>query len=894
MSEIEKISSSAGLSQKYEPGEMEERVYANWIARGFFHADPASSRPRCCLTIPPPNVTGELHMGHALCYTIHDVLVRWKRMQGFTTLCLPGTDHAGIATQNVVERMLAAQGVSRHDLGRDGFIARVWEWKEKYGSTIIEQLKKLGCSFDWERERFTMDARYSDAVLEAFIHLFNKGYIYRGTRVTNWCPRCRTAISDIEADDEERASSLWHIRYPIENGYAFGTEFIVIATTRPETMLGDTAVAVHPDDPRYQALIGRHVILPLVGRRIPIIADPILVDMEFGTGALKVTPAHDFNDFEAGERSNLPRVTVIGPDGRMTEDAGGFAGMDRMDARQAIVEALEAEGLLVSVDDYTIKAPICDRCKTVLEPLLSEQWFCRMKELAAPAISAVKNGDVRFIPDRWGRVYLDWMERLRDWCVSRQLWWGHRIPVYHCASCHHAVGARQAPTSCDRCGHLTFTQDPDVLDTWFSSALWPFATLGWPERTPDLEAFYPTDCLITAPEIIYLWVARMIFSGLEFMQAKPFSDVYIYATVLDKHGDRMSKSKGNGINPLDLVSQFGADATRYGIVAQAGKAQQIRFSEDLVSQARNFCSKVWQSSRFVLTNLEKLDASEFGAHDPPAAQSLEDRWIFSRLAAVTSAVNQGLASYDLDVATRSLHEFVWNEFCDWYIELAKPRLASSDPSMAKNLRVILDTMLRLLHPFIPFLTEEIWRQLPGSGEALMVAEFPKSHPTDQDAGAEAAMASVIDLVVRIRNMRAELKVQPGLQIPVFLSALPSSDVGVKEIIQGRARCRVSVEDGRIEDTEQVRGSAISSSGGVRIRIPLEGLVDLGKERARLASEIASITREMEGLQKQLSNDQFISRAPAAIVNEKRERLSELEIRLQQAQAATDRIGVGGA
>ncbi|HET6385646.1 MAG TPA: valine--tRNA ligase [Armatimonadota bacterium] len=964
------IALSGELARQYEPGAIEAALYERWMERGYFHAEVDRDRAPYCITIPPPNVTGELHMGHGLCYTIHDVLVRWKRMQGLATLCLPGTDHAGIATQNVVERMLAEkEGLSRHDLGREAFVQRVWEWKEKYGSTIIEQMKSLGCSFDWERERFTMDAAYSEAVLEAFIHLFNEGYIYRGYRVSHWCPRCRTAISDIEVDDEEQAGSLWYFKYPIEDGYMFGTEHIVIATTRPETMLGDTAVAVHPEDPRYQSLIGRHVVLPIMGRRIPIIADPILVDPEFGTGALKVTPAHDFNDFDAGERNDLPKITVIGPDARMTEEAGPFAGMDRMDARAAVVERMNNDGLLVKIEDHTIVAPICDRCKTVLEPLLSEQWYCRMSELAAPAIGVVREKQIQFTPDRWEKVYLDWMERLRDWCISRQLWWGHRIPIYYCDSCGKVTAARRPPERCAACEGISFTQDPDVLDTWFSSSLWPFATLGWPQRTPELDYFYPTSALITASEIIYLWVARMIFMGMEFMKDIPYPDVYIYATVLDANGERMSKSKGNGINPVLLVSQYGADATRYAIVTQAGKAQQIRFvlekqcpeckdwslidaercrcgqpfPEEVewrapqVAQARLFCNKIWQASRFVMMNLGEdegprtedesqtlrlqaplLEAGRGRARGPGGAETedegpgtedesqtlrlqaplpasgrgrergLEDRWIFSRLANVTQSVNEGLAAYDLDVATRSLHEFVWSEFCDWYIELAKRRLSGGDPTIRENLRVILDTILRLLHPFMPFLSEAIWQRLPEHGATLMLAGFPEVNLEQTDLDSEQKMEQLMDLVVKIRNMRSELKVAPGLRIPVFLSNVAENLTGWMEIVENRARCNIEFETNPQEGDS--RGSAVSASGSIAIRIPLEGLVDFEKERARLSGEIASLEKEIEGLDRQLSNDQFLTRAPENVVSEKRRRRAELEERLRMAAEALQRSG----
>ena len=877
------------LPTVYDPTSVEGKWYKFWLDRNYFHADVSDSRAKYSITIPPPNVTGSLHIGHALCYAIQDVLTRWKRMQGFNTLCQPGTDHAGIATQNKVEQQLAEEGLTRHDLGREEFLKRVWAWKEKYGGQILHQFRTMGFSFDWERERFTMDEKYSDAVLESFIRLFNKGYIYRGARVINWCPRCHTAISDIEVEYVEQHSHLWYLRYPLEDG----SGYVVVATTRPETMLGDTAVAVNPNDERYNGMVGKNVKLPLTDRVIPVIADEF-VDLEFGTGAVKVTPAHDPNDFEIGLRHNLPQVVVIGPDGSMTQEAGArYEGHDRFRAREIVVEDLRAQGLIEKIDEYTHSVGTCERCHTTIEPLLSEQWFCRMKELAQPAIDVVKEGKIKFHPDRYVRIYIDWMENIRDWCISRQLWWGHRIPIYRCDDCGEYAAAKSMPEACAMCGSPNLTQDPDVLDTWFSSALWPFATLGWPEQTPELDRYYPTDVLVTAREIIYLWVARMIFSGMEYLNEIPFDEVYIYATVLNEEGKRMSKSLGTGVDPLELIDRYGADALRFALIQQTGKNQDIRFSEKRVEIIRNFANKIWNASRFVLMNLE-----DFAVPDSPLSTlhsrlRLEDRWILSRLNRTIEAVNSGFTTYDMDDAARALYEFIWDCYCDWYIELAKPRLRGTPEERAQVqavLHYVLETTLRLLHPIMPFITEEIWQALPHEGESIMMAPFPKSDSAMLDDEAEADMNDVMEAVRAVRNLRAELGASPGK--PVNLTVVAQADVRERitrnaDSLKSLARVgELTFADG-ISDSD--KGKYLSAHlPGLDLYVEVAGLIDVEKELARIASEMSSIDKELSRSQGKLANENFTSKAPPEIIEKEKRIVAELaekKGRLEERRAA---------
>ena len=858
--------------------------------KDYFRADVHEGKPEYCITIPPPNVTGSLHIGHALCYTIQDVLTRWKRMQGYETLCLPGTDHAGIATQNKVEQQIAEQGLTRHDLGREEFLKRVWAWKEEYGGQILHQFKTMGCSFDWSRERFTMDEGYVDAVLESFVRLFNKGMIYRGARVINWCPRCHTAISDIEVEYVEQNSHLWYLRYPYEDG----SGYVVVATTRPETMLSDTAVTVNPDDDRYKAMIGKSVSLPLTDRVIPIIADEF-VDIEFGTGAVKATPAHDPNDFEIGLRHNLPQVVVIGPDGTMTEQAGAkYAGLDRYEARKKVVEDFEALGLVEKIEDYTHSVGSCERCHTVIEPLLSEQWFCKMKELAAPAIEVVKQGKVKFFPDRYADIYIDWMENIRDWCISRQLWWGHRIPVWKCEDCGQYTAAKSDLDACAQCGSANVVQDPDVLDTWFSSALWPFATLGWPKNNPDLDYFYPTDVLVTASEIIYLWVARMIFSSLEYLDRIPFNDVYIYATVLNEEGRRMSKSLGTGVDPLDLIGKYGADALRFALMQQAGKNQDIRFSDRRVENVRNFGNKIWNASRFVMMNLEDFEVDgDFcpGGDDAVAA----DKWIMSRLHRTIRTVNESLTTYDIDDASNALYEFIWSEFCDWFIELAKPRLRGSQKEKneaQQTLYHVLETTMRLLHPITPFITEQIWQALPHSGESIMVAAFPESDESAINDAAEAEMGIVMDIVRSVRNLRTELGVSPGKPADVLIvvggetkALIERNESSIKSLARVGA---INLADS-ITDSE--KSKCLSAHlHKIDIYIEVAGVIDVERELDRIQSEIDALTKELAPHVSKLANVQFVSKAPAPVIEKERRIVAELTEKRQKLMEKKQVLG----
>ncbi|HKY06350.1 MAG TPA: valine--tRNA ligase, partial [Blastocatellia bacterium] len=748
------------IPKAYEPQSAEQTWYSFWESRGYFK--PGGDGPTYSITIPPPNVTGSLHIGHALCYTIHDMLIRWKRMQGYKALCVPGTDHAGISLQNVIEKQLRKEGLTRHDLGREKFIERTWQFINEYGGIIISQLKRLGCAFDWDRSRFTMDEGYSEAVFECFVRWWEAGLIYRGTRVTNWCPRCQTAISDIEVKHEDRQAKLYHLRYPLKDG----TGHIVVATTRPETMLGDSGVAANPNDERYIGLFGKTLILPLVGREIPLVADDY-AKPEFGTGAVKVTPAHDANDFEAGLRNSLEQIVVIDKDGRMTEQAGArYAGLDRFQARQVVLDDLQAQNLIEKIEDYTVPTALCERCETVIEPLLSEQWFVRMNELARPAVDAVKDRRVSFIPERYERTYLDWMENIRDWTISRQLWWGHRIPVWITEDGDYIV-ARSELEAREKAGAKQIRQDEDVLDTWFSSGLWPFTVLGWPRETEDLETYYPTSVLITARDIIYLWVARMIFSSLYFKDQIPFEDVYIYATVLNEEGRRMSKSLGTGVDPLDLIEQYGADALRFSLLVRAARGQDIRFSyvesgrQKQVEEARNFANKIWNASRFVLMNLGE-DADKI---EPRwvASDSLADRWILAELNETIDEVTRALEEYRINEVAQTLYHFFWDDFCDWYIELSKSLVAAREVTpevVAARSRIVyvLETSLRLLHPLMPYLTEEIWQRLPHKGDSIMEAPWPVSDAAHSDQQARDDMQTMIALITKVRNIRSEVNV----------------------------------------------------------------------------------------------------------------------------------------
>ncbi len=874
------------MKKAYEPQDVEARLYAGWEASGLFHAAPTPGKPKYSITIPPPNVTGSLHMGHALNHSVQDTLGRWHRMRGFTTLILPGTDHAGIATQTVVEKEIAKEGLTRHDLGREAFVARVWQWKEQYGARIISQLKRLGCSYDWSRERFTMDPAYAEAVVEAFVRFHDAGLIYRGKRLVNWCCFHQTVISDIEVEEEEQAGHLWHIRYP----FADGSGSVTVATTRPETMLGDSAVAVNPKDARYEGLIGKMFALPLTDRQIPLIADDY-ASAEFGTGAVKVTPAHDLNDYEAGLRHSLPQITVIGFDGTMTPEAGErYSGLDRYEARNLVVADLEELGLLEKTEDYKHNVPTCERCHTTIEPLLSDQWFMRMAgtDLVKRAIDIVEDDETTFVPARYKKAYLDWMTGIRDWALSRQLWWGHRIPIYYRPD-GTSVAARSFDEAVQRAGTDALTQDEDVLDTWFSSALWPFATMGWPEETPDLAYFYPTDMLTTAGEILRLWVARMLMTGLEFRGEKPFADVYIHATVLDKKGRRMSKSKGNGIDPVDMIEKYGADALRFSLLRLASKGQDIRFSEERVPEARNFGNKIWNAARFVLLNM-----GEGAAQEAAGPKSLPERWILSRLQRTTGAVNAALAGYDMDDACGALYEFLWNEYCDWFVELCKPALQGQDgpakDAARATLFTVLQTTLRLLHPIMPFGTEEIWQNLPGTEGSISIAPYPVADESLLDPEAEAGMDLVIGSITALRGLRAEFT-PGGPENEAARAAIIARRFTVIAVPEG-ATAAATLQDQLPSIVSLARLGAVTVAGaaptegkyvsagmtGVSFYVPagelLEG-IDPARESARLATEIVKLDKELASVQGRLNNPGFVQKAAPEAVAKAREDVAEL-------------------
>ncbi len=871
------------LSKIYAPHETEGKWYGFWESHGYFTPEIDRSKDPFTIVIPPPNVTGSLHMGHALNNTIQDVLVRRERMRGRPALWLPGTDHAGIATQNKVEQALAAEGLTRDDVGREKFIERVWEWKEEYGSTIIGQLKKLGCSCDWTRERFTMDEGYSKAVKEVFVRLYRDGLIYRGNRIINWCPRCQTALSDIEVEHHDVEGGLWHIRYHLKDGDGH----LVIATTRPETLLGDTAIAVNPGDERYKHLIGKEAILPLIGRELRIIADEH-VDPTFGTGALKVTPAHDPNDFEIGERHGLEQVNILTPEGYINEAGGKFAGQHRFDARAAVVEELRAEGLLEKHEPHEHAVGHCYRCHTVIEPYISDQWFVDMKPLVGPAVEAVRDGRVKFSPERWGRLYIDWLDNIRDWCISRQIWWGHQIPAWYCASCGEMTVATETPAACAQCGADVLEQDPDVLDTWFSSALWPFATLGWPDQTEDLDYFYPTSVLSTARDILYLWVSRMVMSGLKFAGDIPFHSVIIHPTVFNHEGRRMSKSLGTGIDPLDLIEKYGTDATRFGLMVQTTTMQDMRFTEEKLEMSRNFANKIWNAARFVLMNLDDFEPAPLDR----AKLTASDRWILSRGQQLVEDVSTALDRYEFGDASRRLYDFFWNEFCDWYLELVKPRLYGEgdygpvDKAIAQNVLVsVLDTTLRLLHPFMPFITEEIWQKLPGSGESIMIADWPTVNRELIDEKSERELGLLKDVVSAIRTIRAELRVAPSIKMRALLAAENDALLGPLE--SGRIQIMRLAGLDKLDFGVALKRppqSAIAVVGNLEVFVPLAGLVDIAKEVERLDKELEVIARESNKIEKKLANEGFMAKAPAEIVEKQRDKRRNLAERQSKIEA----------
>lgn len=875
------------LSKKYDPQESEEKIYKQWEERKFFHAEVSSDKPSYCVTIPPPNVTGVLHMGHALNNTIQDILVRWKRMQGYETLWMPGTDHAGIATQNVVEKKLASEGKKRTEMGRDLFLQRVWEWKEEHGNTIIHQLKRLGCSCDWERERFTMDDGLSHAVKEVFVRLYNDGLIYKGDYIINWCPRCGTALSDEEAEHKEKEGTLYYVRYPVRsNGKTEERDkgdYLVVATTRPETMLGDTAIAVNPEDERYVRFHGKSVTLPVIGRQIPIICDKD-VDPEFGTGALKVTPAHDPFDFSLGQKHKLGTVNVMHPDGTINSEGGQCEGMDRFECRKFLVGLLEKQGLLIKTEKHVHAVGHCYRCETVVEPRLSKQWFVRMAPLAKEALAASSEGKVKFHPKRWEKVYFNWMENIRDWCISRQIWWGHRIPVWYCLDCMESEELRDVevsalrskgvvvsgkkPDSCPDCGSRKIEQDPDVLDTWFSSWLWPVSTLGWPEDTRELKKFYPTDTLVTAQEIIFFWVARMIMAGMRFKGEVPFSDVYIHGTVRDDTGTKMSKSLGNVIDPLEIIEKFGCDALRYSIISITAQGQDVFLSEDKFEIGRNFANKLWNASRFVLMNLDEENVD--GEYDL-ASLGIPEKWILHSLGQTIKKVTGSLEKFRFNDAAGELYEFIWHKYCDWYLEISKINL--KDNNAQKVLAYVMDIFLRLLHPIMPFITENIWRKLhSGGGEYLMVSEWPLAAERLSYPGASEEMSKIIELIKAVRNIRAFWNIAHSVSLELILDLQDPSD---EELYREHAplieRLSGSCITEICKDADRPSGSVATLGRRVKVYIPLGEAIDLDKEKKRVSGKIQELNQYLEGIEKKLTNDSFIKKAPQKVVLKEKEK-----------------------
>ena len=859
------------IPKTYDPKAVEKNWYARWREWGYFHAEVDRAEEPFCIVMPPPNVTGSLHLGHALDNTIQDILTRLRRMQGYNVLWVPGTDHAGIATQARVEEQLAKEGVSKYDLGREEFLKRVWEWKEEYGGRITKQLTLLGSSCDWDRERFTMDEGCSRAVREVFVKLYEKGLVYRGSYIINWCPKCRTTISDIEVEHRGHPGGLWYIRYPIkgEDGY------ITVATTRPETMLGDTAVAVHPQDDRFKHLIGKMAVLPIIGREIPIVADDF-VDPEFGTGAVKVTPAHDPNDFEMGCRHDLPQVTVINFEGKMTADAGQYEGMDRYACRQKLVEDLEDNGLLEKYEERPHSVGRCYRCDTIIEPLVSKQWFVKMKPLAEPAIRAALDGRVRFVPSRFTKIYLNWLEGIRDWCISRQLWWGHRIPVWYCHECGEEMCSTEDAAVCSRCGSTNLEQDPDVLDTWFSSALWPFSTLGWPEETDELAHFYPTTVLVTGRDIIFFWVARMIFMGLEFMRDVPFKEVFIHGLILDAEGRKMSKSLGNGVDPIEVIDQYGADTLRFMLVTGNTPGNDIRFRFEKLEGTRNFANKIWNASRFVLLNLEDYEGG--GAYLPPA---LEDLWILSRYNKTVQQVTKNLEKYELGEAARHLYEFIWNEFCDWYIELVKDRLYGKETEESRTraqytLTYVLGNTMKLLHPFMPFITEEIWHNLYPNELSIMVSSWPESSESYVDDTSEKKVGLFMDIIHGIRNIRGEMNINPAQKIKVLIALRDESAAG--SVREGLGHIKKLAGVSEVEITVGIdakpKKAATAVAPGAEIYVPLEGLIDFDVELNRLGKELAIIESDLQRTEKKLNNEGFLKKAPQQVIEKEQEKRKE--------------------
>jgi len=878
------------LDKRYDPKEIEKKWYDFWIEKEYFKAEAKSDKPSYCIVIPPPNVTGSLHIGHALDNTLQDIMIRWKRMSGFNTLWMPGTDHAGIATQNVVEKDLKAKGTDRHAIGREAFIEKVWEWKKLYGGTIINQLKVLGASCDWSRERFTLDEGLSRAVKEVFVRLYEEGLIYRGEYLINWCTRCHTALSDLEVEHEDKQGKLWNIRYDFvdeEGG-------VIVATTRPETYLGDTAVAVNPEDERYTHLIGKKVRLPIINREVPIIADEF-VDSAFGTGAVKVTPAHDPNDFEMGKRHDLPFINILTGDGKMSEEAGPYQGQDRFECRKNVLKDLEKIGHLESTKDHDHAIGHCYRCKTIVEPYLSKQWFVKIKPLAEEAIKAVKDGRVKIIPSGWENSYFDWMENIRDWCISRQIWWGHRIPVWYCDSCDEIIVSRETPDTCT-CGSTELRQDEDVLDTWFSSGLWPFSTLGWPDETDDLKTFYPTSVLITGFDIIFFWVARMIMMGLKFMGEQPFDHVYIHALIRDAEGQKMSKSKGNVVDPLEMTDAFGTDAVRFTLAAYAAQGRDIKFSEERVEGYRHFLNKIWNVARFISMNLDEGTKilPESDLHNSKAL-SLADKWIMSRMSGVSRDVNHALDEYRFNDAASLLYQFVWHELCDWYVEMIKPDLsgdnAESRSAAISTLINVYESALALLHPFMPFITEEIWQQLPARAEveSICIRKYPVYDKQIHDEESEKKMDVIMDAVTGIRSIRGELNISPSLKLKVFIKATKKSEEILNENMTFITKLARTSEIIIGQEIDVPKNSSSSIKPSLEIYVPLKGIIDVDAEISRLNKEFSKAEKDLTFVKKKLANVEFMKKAPEAVVEECRAKHHEYLDKIQAIEKNIDKL-----
>ena len=855
------------LAKQYDPKDVEDRIYQFWLDGKYFHAKCDPDKKPYTIVIPPPNITGQLHMGHALDNTLQDILIRYRRMQGYDTLWLPGTDHASIATEAKIVEAMRQEGITKEDIGREGFLKRAWEWKEKFGGRIIEQLKKMGSSCDWDRERFTMDEGCSKAVKEVFVNLYNKGLIYRGERIVNWCPHCLTSISDAEVEYEDQAGHFWHLRYPFKDG----SGYLELATTRPETMLGDTAVAVNPNDERYKDIVGKTLILPIVHREIPVIADDY-VEMDFGTGCVKITPAHDPNDFEVGLRHNLEIIDTFTDDAHIKPEWGKYAGMDRMEARKAIVEDLEKEGAIVKIEDYSHNVGVCYRCHSTIEPKVSKQWFVKMEPLAKPAIECVKKGDVKFVPERFDKTYYHWMENIKDWCISRQLWWGHRIPAWYCDDCGEVVVSKETPTVCPKCGSEHLTQDPDTLDTWFSSALWPFSTLGWPDKTPELAHYFPTSTLVTGYDIIFFWVARMIFSSVENMHDRPFDTVFIHGIVRDAQGRKMSKSLGNGIDPLVVIDQYGADALRFTLATGNSPGNDMRFSDEKVGASRNFANKLWNAARFILMNLGE---DEKAPHIPDEL-ALEDKWILSLFNTLTKEVTDNLDKFELGIAVQKLYDFIWDVFCDWYIEISKIRLNSGDEKAAQTARdmlvYIMSNTLKLLHPFMPFITEEIWQTLPHEGESIMISDWPVYKEEFDFSVEEQEMDRIMEAVRAIRNRRAEMNVPPSKKAKYFIATAYKDTFEKAGIFMQRL---ASCSEAEIGDSFEIDGAVCIVTADAKIYIPLGELVDFDQEIARLNKEKEKVLKDLEFIDKKLNNENFVAKAPKAVVDGQREAAQKL-------------------